>query len=120
MKNRKEALRIKRHKGLRKTLTGTGEKPRLAVHRSLANLSAQVVDDVGNKTLFSLSTQDKEVKAKFPYGGNIKAASFFGEIFARKAREKGIQSVVFDRAGYLYHGRVKAFADSARKGGLKF
>jgi large subunit ribosomal protein L18 len=120
MKNKKEVLRIKRHNSLRKAITGTAEKPRLAVHRSLANMAAQVVDDVASKTLFSLSTTDKEVKAKFPYGGNIKTAAFFGEVFARRAKEKGIQSVVFDRAGYLYHGRVKAFAESARKGGLKF
>ena len=120
MKNKKEVLRIKRHKSIRKAIAGSADKPRLAIHRSLANFSAQVVNDVDSKTLFSLSTMDKEVKAKFPYGGNLKAAAFFGEVFARKAKEKGILNVVFDRAGYLYHGRVKAFAESARKGGLKF
>lgn len=99
---------------------GTPERPRLAIHRSLKNITAQVIDDTASKTLFSLSTQDKEVRSKFPYAGNVKAAEFFGEMFARKAKEKGITAVVFDRAGYLYHGRIKAFADSARKGGLQF
>jgi large subunit ribosomal protein L18 len=120
MKNKKELLRLRRHRNLRVRLSGTTEKPRLAIHRSLANISAQIIDDVKNKTVFSLSTTDKEIKAKFPYAGNIKAAEFFGELFARQAKEKGVTKVVFDRAGYLYHGRVKAFADSARKGGLEF
>lgn len=118
--DKKEYLRIRRHKSARKSLNGDTERPRLSVHRSLKNLSAQVIDDTKQSTLFSMSTNDKEVKAKFAYGGNIKAAAFFGEIFAKKAVEKGITKVVFDRSGYLYHGRVKAFADSARKGGLQF
>jgi large subunit ribosomal protein L18 len=120
MESKKEQLRKKRQRSARRTLCGTKERPRLAVHRSLCNITAQVIDDTANKTLFSLSTQDKEVKAKFPYAGNMKAASFFGETFAKRAKEKGITAVVFDRAGYLYHGRIKAFADSARKGGLQF
>jgi large subunit ribosomal protein L18 len=120
MESKKEQLRKKRQRSARRAMNGTADRPRLAVHRTLKNLGAQVVDDVANKTLFSLSTLDKEVKAKFPYAGNVKAAQFFGEVFARKAKEKGITAVVFDRAGYLYHGRIKAFADSARKGGLQF
>ncbi len=120
MKNKKEALRIRRQRHGRVRISGTAEKPRLAVHRSIKNLNAQIIDDVANKTLFSLSTTDKEIKAKFPNGGNLKAAGFFGEVFGRKAKEKNITKVVFDRAGYLYHGRIKAFADSARKGGLVF
>lgn len=120
MESKKEELRRKRQRSARKRIFGTKDRPRLAVHRSLKNLTAQVIDDCANTTLFSLSTQDKEVKEKFPYGGNTKAAVFFGELFARKAKEKGITAVVFDRAGYLYHGRIKAFADSARKGGLQF
>jgi len=120
MKTKKEMSRLKRHHAIRRKVTGTADKPRLAVHRSLKNICAQLIDDVGNKTLFSLSTSDKEIKQKFSYSGNIKAAVFFGEVFARKAKEKGVSKVIFDRAGYLYHGRVKAFADSARKGGLQF
>lgn len=94
--------------------------PRLVVHRSLKNLYAQAVDDLQSKTLLSVSTQDKEVKQKFPYAGNIKAAEFLGEVFAKRAKEKGISKIAFDRGGYLYHGRVKAFAEGLRKGGLKF
>lgn len=120
MENKKELLRIRRQRHMRKKISGTGEQPRLAVHRSLKNITAQVIDDTANRTLISLSTQDKEIKARCAYGGNIKAAEVFGEVFARKAREKGISRVVFDRAGYLYHGRVKAFADSLRKNGLQF
>jgi len=120
MKNSKEFLRIKRHRHIRARLSGTAQRPRLAVHRSINNMTAQVVDDTANKTLFSLSTLDKEVKQKFSQGGNVKAAEFFGEVFARRLKEKGVSKVVFDRAGYLYHGRIKAFADSARKAGLEF
>lgn len=120
MENKKETSRKKRHRSARARLSGTQERPRLAIHRSLSNLTAQVVDDVAHKTIFSLSTLDKEIKQKFAYAGNVKAAQFFGETFAKRAKEKGITAVVFDRAGYLYHGRIKAFADSARKGGLQF
>lgn len=95
-------------------------RPRLVIRRSLKNLYAQIVDDTASRTIFSLSTQDKEIKDKFPSGGNLKAAEFFGEVFARRLKEKGISGFVFDRAGYLYHGRVKAFADGLRKGGLEF
>lgn len=101
-------------------INGTVERPRLIVHRSLKNLSAQVVDDTANKTVFFLSTSDKQIKDKYPSAGNIKAAQFFGEIFSKKLIEKGITKVVFDRAGYLYHGRIKAFVESLRKGGLEF
>jgi len=118
--NKKALLRLKRHRRIRVRMQGTSEMPRLVVRRSLRNIFAQVVDDTDNKTLFCMSTQDKQIKAKFPYAGNIKAATFLGEEFAKKAKEKGITQVVFDRAGYLYHGRVKAFAESLRKGGLKF
>jgi large subunit ribosomal protein L18 len=90
------------------------------VHRSLANLYGQVIDDASNRTLFSLSTRDKEIKDKFPYGGNAKAAALLGEVFARRAKEKGISRVIFDRGGYLYHGRIRAFAESLRKAGMDF
>lgn len=120
MQNKKELLRLKRHRRIRLRLRGISTRPRLVVRRSLKNLYAQLIDDTKNKTLFSLSTLDKEIKEKFPYGGNIKAAEFFGDVFARKAKERNISKIVFDRAGYLYHGRIKAFAESLRKGGLEF
>lgn len=118
--DKREALRLKRHRRIRLAMQGTSLRPRLVVRRSLRNLSAQIVDDAKNITLFSLSTLDKEIKEKFSYAGNVKAAAFFGEVFAKKAKEKGISKIIFDRAGYLYHGRVKAFADSLRKAGLLF
>lgn len=120
MNNKKEILRRKRHKAIRMKISGTAERPRLVIRRSLNNIHAQAIDDAAEKVLFSLSTLDKEVKAKFKNAGNIKAAEFFGELFAQRAQKKGISAVIFDRAGYLYHGRVRAFADALRKGGLKF
>jgi len=118
--DKKELIRIKRHRSLRLRILGTIQRPRLSVHRSLTNLYGQIIDDSDSRTLFSLSTRDKEIKTKFPYGGNVAAATFLGEVFARRAREKGITRVVFDRGGYLYHGRVRAFAEALRKGGLDF
>ena len=117
---KRDLLRIKRHNRIKMRMHGTPERPRLIIHRSLKNLSAQVIDDTKNKTLFSFSTLGKEIKQKFPSGGNIKAAEYFGQVFAQKAKEKGITRIIFDRAGYLYHGRIKVFADSLRKGGLEF
>lgn len=101
-------------------MSGTPEKPRLVVHRSLKNLEAQVLDDTQGKVLFSLSTKDKSLKEKFPSAGNLKSSALFGELFAQKAKEKGISKVIFDRAGYLYHGRIGSFADALRKGGMEF
>jgi large subunit ribosomal protein L18 len=118
--NSKLQLRIKRHKSIRRKLSGTADIPRLCVKRSLTNMYAQLVDDTKDKVLFSSSTLDSAVKTLLPYRGNMKAAVAFGEMFAKKAKEKGYSKVVFDRAGYLYHGRIKVFADSARKGGLQF
>lgn len=119
-KNKKELLKAKRHKRILMRLSGTETRPRLVVRRSLKNLSAFFVDDQTKKTMFSLSTMHKEIKQKFPSSGNIKAAEFFGQVLAGKAKEKGITKIIFDRAGYLYHGRIKAFADALRKGGLEF
>lgn len=101
-------------------MRGEPSKPRLVMHRSLKNISAQVIDDTIGKIIFSLSTKDKVTKKQFASAGNIKAAEGFGAIFAQKAKEKGINKIIFDRAGYLYHGRIKAFADALRKGGLDF
>jgi large subunit ribosomal protein L18 len=118
--NKKKILRNKRHRRLKLRMYGEAEKPRLVIHRSLKHLSVQVMDDSREKILLAMTTLDKEVKDKFPAAGNIKAAEFFGQVFARRVKEKGITRIIFDRAGYLYHGRVKAFADALRKGGLEF
>jgi len=120
MKEKKEPLRLKRHRRIRVHMQGSEQSPRLIVHRTLKNISAQIIDDTKNITLFSLSTQDKEIKQKFACAGNVKAAEFFGEIFARRAKEKGITKIVFDRAGYLYLGRIKTFAEALRKAGMEF
>lgn len=117
---KKEELRLKRHKRIRMKMAGTPEKPRLVVHRSLKNLEAQVLDDTAGKVLFSLSTKDKGLKEKFSCAGNLRSSVLFGELFAQKAKEKGISKVIFDRAGYLYHGRIRSFADALRKGGMEF
>lgn len=120
MDKKRGLARLKRHQRIRRRIQGNLEEPRLVIRRSLRNLFAQLVDDIGNKTLFSLSTQDKEIKNKFKDAGNVKAAQDFGDLFAKKAKEKGFRRLVFDRAGYLYHGRIKVFAESLRKGGLEF
>lgn len=116
----KEIKRISRHKRIRNKVIGTQERPRLCVHRSLNNMELQLVDDTSAKTILSLSTAAKSIKEKARSGGNVKAASFLGGMFARLAREKNIKEVVFDRAGYAYHGRVKALCESLREGGLVF
>lgn len=120
MKNKNELARIKRHKRVRRKMFGDKNKPRLSIHRSHGNLYAQFVDDFNGKSICSISTLNPEVKKKIRYGGNIKAAEVLGEAAASLAKSKGIKKVVFDRGGYLYHGRIKAFADSVRKSGLTF
>ncbi len=120
MLDRKEQKRIYRHKRIRKQVFSTHNRLRLCVHRSLNNIHAQIIDDIQGKVLFGISTLDKSLKSKMKSGGNVVAASLLGEFLAIKAKEKGIQRVCFDRGGYLYHGRVKAFAEAARKGGLEF
>ena len=120
MKNKKEILRAKRHKRIRLKMNGSATKPRLVIRRSLKNIFIEVIDDTAGKVLFSMSTLDKEIKSKFPSSGNLKSAEFFGQAFAAKAKEKGITKIIFDRAGYLYHGRVKAFAEALRKSGMEF
>ena len=120
-KNKKEIIRAKRHRRIRLKMHGSLAKPRLVIRRSLKNIFAQVIDDTVQKVIFTMSTQDKEIKSKFPLAaGNIKSAESFGQIFASKAKEKGISKIIFDRSGYLYHGRVKAFAEALRKGGMEF
>jgi large subunit ribosomal protein L18 len=98
----------------------TAEKPRLLIHRSINSLWAEAINDIENKVMFSFSTQNKEFKQKNSRAGNVKTAELFGQLFAQRAKEKGISKIIFDRAGYLYHGRIKAFADALRKGGLEF
>lgn len=112
--------RERRHLHLRKRIVGTKEKPRLSVHRSVKNLSAQLVDDLKGHTLFALSTHSPSIKEKAASYGNVKGAVLFGEMFAQEAVKKGFSKIVFDRGGYLYHGRIKAFADACRKKGLQF
>lgn len=116
----KEALRRKRHRRVRKSVIGTSEKPRLNVFRSIAHIYAQVVDDSTHQTIASASTVDKELKGKVKSGGNIEAATLVGELIGKRAVDKGVEKIVFDRGGYQYHGRVAALADGARKAGLKF
>ena len=114
------AGRERRHLHTRKRIIGTKERPRLSVNRSIKNLDAQLIDDLKGHTVFALSTKDKELKKIVPNGGNVKGAALFGELFAEEAAKKGFSKVVFDRGGYLYHGRLKAFADGCRKKGLIF
>ncbi len=116
----KELLRRKRHRRVRKTVSGTADKPRLNVFRSLCNIYAQVIDDGDGRTLVSASTLDAEVRSAAKSGGNTAAAKMVGQLVGKRAVEKGIQAVVFDRGGYQYHGRVAALADGAREAGLKF
>ena len=120
MLNIKEQQRLHRHQRIREDLNGTPERPRLCVHRSLNKLQAQIIDDTAGKILVGKSTLASDVKTKTTYGGNVSAASVLGEVVAAEAVKKGIKKVAFDRGGYLYHGRVKAFAEAARRGGLEF
>jgi len=112
--------RSRRRNRIRKKVMGTAERPRLCVYRSNTNIYAQLIDDMEGRTLASASTMDKELKAGVKSGGNIDAAKKVGEAVAKRAMEKGVSSVVFDRGGYIYHGRIKALADAAREAGLKF
>lgn len=116
----RELKRVYRHKRLRKHIAGTSGQPRVCVHRSLKNFSVQVIDDTTGKILMGLSTSAKNLKSKIKDGGNVDGAAQLGEIFASEAKKKGITRVCFDRGGYLFHGRVKAFAEAARKGGMEF
>lgn len=114
--------RIVRHFRIRKKVRGTQERPRLSVYPSLKHMEAQFVDDFEQRTLLGLSTKAKEFhkSASTKGGSNVKDAAQFGKYVAQKAKDKGILKVVFDRGGFLYHGRIKAFCDSAREGGLSF
>ena len=114
----KDQIRQRIHKRIRHRVTGTGERPRLAVFRSLKHIYAQVIDDRAGKTLAAASSGEKSSSVKS--GGNLAGAKEIGKLIAERAKTKGISKVVFDRGGYLYHGRVKALADAAREAGLEF
>ena len=119
MVSRKDSnqVRLKRHKKVRARISGTAARPRLCVYRSNANISAQIIDDVAGVTLVSASTLEKDFEGN---GGNKEAAKKVGLAIAERAKAKGIEAVVFDRGGYIYHGRVAALAEGAREGGLDF
>ncbi|MDI3533684.1 MAG: large subunit ribosomal protein [Thermosediminibacterales bacterium] len=117
--NRNEA-RKRRHLRARKKIFGTAERPRLNVFRSLNHIYAQVINDETGNTLVSASTLDREIKGKIQKTGNIDAAKLVGKLIAERALNKGIKKVVFDRGGYIYHGRVAALAEAAREAGLEF
>lgn len=112
--------RLRKHARVRKKVFGTPERPRLNVFRSLKNIYAQIIDDTKGHTIVSASTIDPALKGKVAYGGNKEAAKMVGKLVAERALEKGIKTVVFDRGGYLYHGRVKELAEAAREAGLEF
>jgi large subunit ribosomal protein L18 len=120
LKDRKQLARSKRKKRVRSRVVGTSERPRLNVFRSLKHIYAQAIEDTTGKTLASASSLSSELKGSLRYPGNVEAAKKVGELIAKKCLEKGIQKVVFDRSGYLYHGRIKALAEAARSSGLIF
>ncbi|NLN47270.1 MAG: 50S ribosomal protein L18 [Clostridiaceae bacterium] len=115
----RRAIRNRKHLRVRKKISGTAARPRLCVYRSLSNIYAQIVDDETATTLAAASTLDKDIREQ-GYGGNAKAAALVGKLLAERALEKQIESVVFDRGGYIYHGRIKSLAEAAREAGLKF
>ncbi len=116
----KNANRLQRHKRVRRKISGTSQRPRLCVFRSANNIYAQIIDDTKRVTLVAASSLEAEVKSAVNHTGNKEAAKKVGELVAKKAVEKGITEVVFDRGGYLYHGRVQELAEGAREAGLKF
>ncbi|CDN41024.1 50S ribosomal protein L18, partial [Paenibacillus sp. P22] len=119
-KGDKNKARLKRHLRVRKKINGTVARPRLSVYRSSKHIYAQLIDDVAGVTIASASTLDKELAEKVNNGGNVESAKLVGELIAKRAKDKGHESVVFDRGGYLYHGRIQALADAAREAGLQF
>jgi len=118
MSNVKTDSRLKRKQSIRKRVNGDMERPRLSVFRSSKHIYAQVIDDLKGSTVAAASSLEKDMRSKT--GANVDAAKAVGKLVAQRAIEKGVKSVVFDRGGYLYHGRIKALADAAREGGLQF
>lgn len=119
-KKSRSEVRRKKHMRLRNRFSGTAERPRLAVFRSNNHMYAQIIDDNAQHTLVSASTLQKDVKAELEKTNNVEAAAHLGTVIAKRALEKGITTVVFDRGGYIYQGKVKALADAAREAGLDF
>ncbi|MTI57996.1 50S ribosomal protein L18 [Geosporobacter ferrireducens] len=119
-KESKNSKRKVRHVRVRRKVLGTPERPRLSIYKSLSNMYAQIIDDTTGSTLVSASTLDKDLKGKVERAGNKEAAKLVGEMVAKRALDKGIDKVVFDRGGYIYHGRVKELAEGAREAGLQF
>ncbi|MCB6414891.1 50S ribosomal protein L18 [Dorea acetigenes] len=119
-KKSRSEVRVKKHKKLRNRFSGTTECPRLAVFRSNNHMYAQIIDDTVGNTLVSASTLQKEVKANLEKTNDVNAAAYLGKVIAERALEKGIKDVVFDRGGFIYHGKVQALADAAREAGLNF
>lgn len=120
MKLTRKELIQRRHQRIRRNVFGTSERPRLSVFRSNKHIYAQVIDDSQHQTLASASTLDRELKSKLNTGATCEASAEVGQLIAQRAKEKGIQKVVFDRGGNLYHGRIKSLADAAREAGLDF
>lgn len=116
----KSEIRVKKHMKIRNKISGTAQRPRLSVYRSNNHMYAQVIDDVTGNTLVAASTMEKAIASTLEGTNNVAAATAVGTAVAKKALEKGIETVVFDRGGYIYHGKVKALADAAREAGLKF
>ncbi len=119
-KESRQKVRVKKHKKIRNRFSGTTERPRLAVFRSNNHMYAQIIDDTVGKTLVSASTLEKEVKAELDKTNDVEAAAYLGKVIAKKALDKGIDTVVFDRGGFIYQGKVAALADAAREAGLVF
>jgi large subunit ribosomal protein L18 len=120
MKRTKQETRTRLHARIRKNLAGNAERPRLAVFRSQAHIYAQVIDDDAGRTLCQASSLDKEMKGQLKSGASVSAAKAIGKLIAQRAKASKVERVVFDRGGFLYHGRIKALADAAREGGLQF
>ena len=119
-KKSRSEVRVNKHRKLRNRFSGTAERPRLAVFRSNNHMYAQIIDDTVGNTLVSASTVEKEVKAELEKTNNVDAAAYLGTVIAKRAIEKGINTVVFDRGGFIYQGKIKALADAAREAGLEF
>ena len=119
-KKSRKAVRLNKHRRIRNNITGTAQKPRLAVFRSDNHMYAQIIDDTKAHTLVAASTMEKDIQSKLDKTSNIEGAKAVGQAIAQKALAKGIEQVVFDRGGFLYHGRIAALADAAREAGLKF
>ena len=119
-KESRSEIRVKKHRRVRNNLAGTAERPRLAVFRSNNHMYAQIIDDTVGNTLVSASTLEKSVKAELEKTNNVDAAAYLGTVIAKRAIEKGIKTVVFDRGGFIYQGKIAALADAAREAGLEF